>query len=89
MIWGCQVGLEDKSPNQYRQPEGKGTRFTVSQFQQLWLRSTGWEASMVDFGAALVPYNDLRVAREDKSWSMQWSIRNRKDQEEERIVEVG
>lgn len=78
-IWGRQVGLEDrgdrgKATNRFRQPEGKGMRFTIVQFRRLWLRATGWDAERLGFEAELVPYDELRDQRPDKRFVLQWSV---------------
>ena len=77
LIWGRQVGIAEdfKSNKQYRQPDGKGARFTVNEFRLLWLRATGWDSASIHFEASLVPYDELRSPRADKRWSMQWSVR--------------
>lgn len=84
MVWGRQVGLEDnedgkEATERFRQPEGKGTRFTIAQFRRLWLRATGWDANTLKFEAELVPYDELRDQRADKRFVLQWSIRAAKD----------
>ena len=76
MIWGRQVGLEeDESRSHYRQPEGKGVRFTVNGFRQLWSRATNWDTAQAQFEAILTPYDELRSPQANKRFSMQWSIR--------------
>ena len=76
IIWGRQVGIdEDESMSRYRQPEGKGVRFTVNQFRQLWFRATGWDTAQAQFEAMLTPYDELRSSRADKRFSMHWSLR--------------
>lgn len=46
-IGGRQVGIEeDDSIGRYRQPEGKGVRFTVNQLRQLWSRAMGWDTAL-------------------------------------------
>lgn len=49
LIWGRQVGIDEGSTNQHRHPEGKGARFTVNQFRQLWLAATGWNGTSAQF----------------------------------------
>ena len=81
LVWGRQVGLEDPSDDEntiyraFRQPEGKGVRFTIVQFRQLWLRATGWDSTSVVYDAELVPYEELRVRKDDKRFVLQWCIR--------------
>ena len=76
VIWGRQVGIdEDESMSRYRQPEGKGVRFTVNQFRQLWSQATGWDTAQAQFEAMLTSYDELRTPRVDKRFSMQWIIR--------------
>ena len=75
-VWGRPVGLEDNSlAPQYRQPEGKGARFTVNRFRKLWARATGWDMADGRFTANLVAYDELQILRADKRWSMQWTVR--------------
>jgi hypothetical protein len=76
MIWGRQVGLEDNDlALPYRQPEGKGARFTMNEFQKLWANATGWDTGGGRFTAKLVEYDELKIPRADKRWSMQWTLR--------------
>ena len=81
LVWGRQVGLEDPSDDEqnthraFRQPQGKGVRFTVMEFRQLWLRATGWDSTAVVYEAELAPYEELRVRKDDKRFVLQWSIR--------------
>ena len=81
LVWGRQVGLEDPSDDEktihraFRQPEGKGVRFTMVQFRQLWLRATGWDPTSIVYDAELVPYEELRVRKDDKRFVLQWSVR--------------
>ncbi|KAF4971259.1 hypothetical protein FSARC_1881 [Fusarium sarcochroum] len=74
VIWGRQVGLAPKHPLDYRQPDGKGFRFTVAEFRQWCLRVAGWDPVSVNVEAELVEYDDLRTKREDKKWVLQWKI---------------
>jgi hypothetical protein len=75
IIWGRQVGLADDN-NQwlYKQPEGKGARFTIKGFRDFLLDITGWNLADIQFEAQLVEYDELRVKRMDKNWVLQWSI---------------
>ena len=80
LIWGRQVGLEadehgEAIIDRFRQPEGKGVRYTIVQFRRLWLRATGWDAKTLVFEAELVPYDELRDRRADKSFMLQWCLR--------------
>ena len=84
LVWGRQVGLEDPSDHSddemtshrvFRQPEGKGVRFTIMQFRQLWLSATGWDSTAIVYEAELVPYEELRVQSDDKRFVLQWSVR--------------
>ena len=80
LIWGRQVGLEadddgKETTDRFRQPEGKGMRFTIVQFRRLWLRATGWHAETLAFEAELVPYDELRERRADKDFVLQWCVR--------------
>jgi len=88
LIWGRQVGIVEDSTHQYRQPEGKGARFTVNQFRLLWLAATGWNSALTHFEAILVPYDELRSPRADKRLSMQWSVRAPERTPKSRIVEL-
>ncbi|KAL9126119.1 MAG: hypothetical protein Q9217_004780 [Psora testacea] len=89
MIWGRQVGInEDHCMSRYRQPEGKGVRFTVNQFRQLWSRATGWDTAQAQFEATLTPYEELRSPRADKRFSMQWSIRAPADKTRWKILDL-
>lgn len=88
IIWGRQVGLEDNedAPDRFRQPEGKGMRFTITRFRQLWLRATGWDAATLKYEAELVTYDELRDQRPDKQFALQWSIRAPMDEQSGRIL---
>ena len=58
VVWGRQVGLEDNDMAlYYRQPAGKGARFTVNEFRKLWARVTGWDTTGGRFTAKLVEYD--------------------------------
>ncbi|KAF2630905.1 hypothetical protein BU25DRAFT_455960 [Macroventuria anomochaeta] len=74
-IWGRQVGLaEDNNQSLYKQPAGKGARFTIIGFRNFLLEATGWTLADMQFEAQLVEYHELRVKRMDKNWVLQWSI---------------
>ncbi|KAL2037668.1 hypothetical protein N7G274_009613 [Stereocaulon virgatum] len=88
LVWGRQVGIEERSIDQHRQPEGKGVRFTMNQFRRLWLAATGWETASGQFEAILTPYDELRTPRKDKRFSMQWSIRAPVEAPTRRLVEL-
>ena len=92
IVWGRQVGLDDNDDNKeatsrFRQPKGKGMRFNIAQFRQLWLRATGWDAKMLKYEAVLVPYNELRDQRADKRFVLQWSVRAPMDDQWGKILE--
>jgi hypothetical protein len=75
-IWGRQVGLaEDKNQSSYKQPAGKGARFTITDFRDFLLEVTGGALEDIQFKAQLVEYHELRMKRVDKNWVLQWSIR--------------
>ncbi|RAQ98581.1 haloacid dehalogenase domain-containing protein hydrolase [Stemphylium lycopersici] len=75
IIWGRQVGLaEDNNQSLYKQPEGKGARFTIKEFRDFLRDTTGWILADMQFEAQLVEYDELRVRRMDKNWVLQWSI---------------
>ncbi|KAG7086729.1 hypothetical protein E1B28_002662 [Marasmius oreades] len=75
-IWGRQVGLiEDENTEVYRQPSGKGARFTASEFKSLIVEATGWDEEEIGYQSRMVKYTELRDARKDKGWVLQWSIR--------------
>jgi hypothetical protein len=75
VIWGRQVGLaEDDNILAYKQPEGKGARFTLREFRDFVLGITGWILADIQFEAQLVEYDELRAPRLDKKWVLQWSI---------------
>ncbi|KAL9110333.1 MAG: hypothetical protein Q9227_005064 [Pyrenula ochraceoflavens] len=75
-IWGRQVGLaDDMNQAIYKHPEGKGSRFTISEFRAFIAGITGWTAEDMRFEAQLVEYDELRIQRVDKKWVLQWSIR--------------
>lgn len=75
IIWGRQVGLaENTNQSIYKQPEGKGARFTIKEFRDFLLGITGWTSADMQFEAQLVEYDELRVPRVDKNWVLQWSI---------------
>ena len=79
-IWGRQVGLlEDENTESYRRPSGKGARFTASEFKSMIIEATGWDGDEIDYQAHMVKYTELRDARKDKGWVLQWSIRVPKD----------
>jgi len=88
LIWGRQVGISEDSTKLSRQPEGKGARFTVDEFRELWLAATGWDSVLTHFEAILVPYDELRSPRADKRLSMQWSIRAPVHTTMDRMVEL-
>jgi hypothetical protein len=82
LIWGRQVGLsEDDLVNGYRQPSGKGARFTAAEFKALIYEATGWAEDEAAYEHQLVEYEELRVARQDKRWVLQWSVRVPLDKE--------
>lgn len=68
VIWGRQVGLAPGHPPGFRQPEGKGYRFTVVEFRNWCLRIAGWDAESAEFEGQLVEYEDICVKRGDKRW---------------------
>lgn len=75
LLWGRQVGLqEDENQEKYRQPEGKGARFTVQQFESLISEATGWDRSSFGYEGRLVKYHELRNPRPDKEWVLQWCV---------------
>lgn len=76
LIWGRQVGLtQDENTARYRQPEGKGARYTLLEFRSLIVEATGWDDNDVSFEGQLSEYEELRVARPDKRWVLQWCLR--------------
>ena len=76
MVWGRQVGLAgDEGSGRWKRPEGKGVRFSVEGFRQLWVRASGWEERKVIFEAVLMPYEELRVKTADKGFVLQWAVR--------------
>ncbi|KOS20768.1 hypothetical protein ESCO_004370 [Escovopsis weberi] len=77
-IFGRQVGLAADHPASYRQPEGKGYRFTALEFRDWCLRIGGWDAEGVDgpvFEAQVVQYDEIRLKRADTGWVLQWRVR--------------
>ena len=75
VIWGRQVGLaEDENVSAYRQPDGKGLRFTVNEFREFCFGISGWSPEEARFDAQLVKYDEIRAKRVDKQWVLQWSI---------------
>ncbi|KAJ8080805.1 hypothetical protein PM082_017640 [Marasmius tenuissimus] len=75
-VWGRQVGLiEDENTETYRQPSGKGARFTPSEFKSLIVDATGWDEEGIDYQSHMVKYTELRDTRKDKQWVLQWSFR--------------
>jgi len=75
VIWGRQVGLaEDDDISTYRQPDGKGLRFTTNEFREFCLGISGWNPEEARFDAQLVKYDEIRTKRVDKQWALQWSI---------------
>lgn len=74
-IWGRQVGLqEDEFQSSYKQPDGKGARFTMKEFRNFCLEITRWSLADINFEAQLVRYEEIRAPRKDKQWVLQWSI---------------
>lgn len=71
VIFGRQVGLAPGYPAEYKQPDGKGYRFTVVEFRDWCSRITGWQTDATEFEGQLVQYDDLRAKREDKKWALQ------------------
>ena len=90
LIWGRQVGLsEDDLINEYRQPSGKGARFTAVEFKTLIYEATSWAEDEMVYEHRLVEYEELRMARQDKHWVLQWSVRVPLDKEPKtRFVEI-
>jgi hypothetical protein len=74
IIWGRQVGLAPNHLAQYRQPLGKGYRFTLKEFRDWCLNIGGWEAADAQFHAQLVEYDEIRGKRLDKNWVLQWRV---------------
>ncbi|KAJ5559812.1 hypothetical protein N7513_002211 [Penicillium frequentans] len=74
-IWGRQVGLIEGFNSGYRQPEGKGARFTINEFREMALRVGDWAEHDVQYEGQLVKYDEIRAQRKDKEWVLQWSIR--------------
>lgn len=75
-LWGRQVGLaDDEDRTIYRQPSGKGARFSASEFKALVLDATGWAEDDIVYQSQLVEYTELRDARRHKKWVLQWSVR--------------
>lgn len=76
LVWVRQVGLqEDEFIREYRQPEGKGARYTVREFQSLIEEATGWEKAEINYEGQMVEYDELRIRRPDKRWVLQWRFR--------------
>jgi hypothetical protein len=75
IIWGRQVGLPDAYKPSYKQPDGKGARFTIAEFRDFCLGIMHWSLADIEFEAQLVKYDELRIPREDGQWVLQWSIR--------------
>ncbi|OAL68878.1 hypothetical protein A7D00_7133 [Trichophyton violaceum] len=75
IIWGRQVGLAANDHPSFRQPEGKGYRFTILEFRDWCLKIAGWDAATAHFNAQLVEYDEIRAKREDKKWVLQWQLR--------------
>jgi hypothetical protein len=76
LLWGRQVGLrEDENMQRYRQPDGKGARFTAQEFESLIEQATGWDKSSFDYEGRLLRYHELRNPRPDKDWVLQWRVR--------------
>ncbi len=91
LIWGRQVGLskDDELREEHRQPSGKGARFTGAEFKTLILQATGWPEAAIMYEHQTVLYEELRQARADKQWVLQWSVRVPMDKEPKaRLVEV-
>jgi cyclopropane fatty-acyl-phospholipid synthase-like methyltransferase len=74
-IWGRQVGLAEESEECYRQPDGKGARFTINEFRELALRVGNWDEQDARYEAQLVKYDEIRAQRQDKAWVLQWSVK--------------
>ncbi|KAJ5415511.1 hypothetical protein N7465_004206 [Penicillium sp. CMV-2018d] len=74
-IWGRQVGLNEDDEERYKQPEGKGARFTISDFREMALQAGNWREQDVRYEARLVKYDDIRVKRKDKAWVLQWLLK--------------
>jgi cyclopropane fatty-acyl-phospholipid synthase-like methyltransferase len=74
-LWGRQVGLIEEFDASYRQPEGKGARFTVKEFGEMALRVGGWNEGDIQYDAQLVKYDEIRAQRKDKAWVLQWSVK--------------
>lgn len=74
-IWGRQVGLTEQFEKGYRQPEGKGARFTINEFRDLALRAGNWDEQEARYEAQLVKYDEIRAQRQDKAWVLQWSVK--------------
>ena len=82
LMWGRQVGLsEDDLVDGYRQPSGKGARFTAAEFKSVILQATGWAEEDVAYVHRLVKYEELRIARKAKRWVLQWSVQVPLDKE--------
>lgn len=88
VVWGRQVGLQDEAPEHYRQPAGKGSRFTLNGFRKLWQRATGWEMGEGMYMASLVSYSDLRLSRQDKEFSLEWCIRVPREKYSQKVASV-
>jgi hypothetical protein len=91
-IWGRQVRLlEDENTELYRRPSGKGVRFTASEFKSMIVEATGWDGEEIDYQSHTVKYTELRDARKDKGWVLQWSVRVPKDKSRvlRRFAEAG
>ncbi|KAG1817400.1 hypothetical protein EV424DRAFT_1624033 [Suillus variegatus] len=76
LMWDRQVGLANGPDGaKYKHEEGKGTRFTADEFKELILDATGWREEDIIYRSELVAYSELRMAKPDKNWVLQWSVR--------------
>lgn len=74
-IWGRQVGLAEEFEEGYRQPVGKGARFTINEFRDLVLDVGNWDEKDAQYEAQLVKYDEIWAQRQDKAWVLQWSVK--------------
>ncbi|KAK3935311.1 S-adenosyl-L-methionine-dependent methyltransferase [Diplogelasinospora grovesii] len=74
LVWGRQVGEADDSPTRSLRLEGKGDRFTPSEFMRMWRDASGLAGDM-DWTSRLVPYDELRLVPDYKKNSLEWAVR--------------
>lgn len=81
--------------NKFRQPEGKGMRFTIREFREFCSRmmgTKGWEnegdPEEGGFEARLVRYDEIRDKRVDKQWVLQWRVDVPRNRPREEVIEI-